>query len=216
MSDTAPQAAAAAAELVSPKTGERIRVPGREEEIDLVGHRVKSKVWDHRNGTYTCEFTPSKVGWLCVEVDYVVPGREESVPLQGSPWYPLVNSLPEWEVADVCAFVERAGFPELVRIFELRGVDGMALSALTEMSMEEELALTNKSLQRTLLYLIAQEMRGPLHLEAVDRVDELSLGQLGILDKKARERIVGFLEATTEKSSDVKEREEVRKVSKET
>jgi hypothetical protein len=53
MRDAVPQAAAAAAELVSPKTGERIRVPGREEEIERVGHRVKTKVWDHRNGTYT-------------------------------------------------------------------------------------------------------------------------------------------------------------------
>ena len=44
-------------------------------------------------------------------------------------------------------FFSLVGFPELVRIFELRGVDGMALSALTELSLEEELALTNKSLQ---------------------------------------------------------------------
>ena len=95
------------------------------------------QVWDHRNGTYTCEFTPPKVGWLCVEVEYVRAGTGDSVPLIGSPWYPLVSSLPEWEVEEVCAFIERAGFPEWVRTFAERGVDGLRLCSLTQLSLEK-------------------------------------------------------------------------------
>ena len=54
-----------------------------------------------------------------------------------------------------------------MRLFELRGVDGMALSALTEMSMEEELALTNKSLQEINKNRKKQFLASPLYIVAL-------------------------------------------------
>ena len=39
-------------------------------------------------------------------------------------------------------------------------------------------------------------------LEAVQGINELSLAQLGVLDKKGRERIVNFISQTTENTSE--------------
>jgi len=79
-------------------------------------------------------------------------------------------------VEDVALFVERCGYPELVRHFVLRHINGQRLCALTELLLEEELAITNKSLQRTVLYLIEQELKVPVVLEAVQQVLPLLQG----------------------------------------
>ena len=166
-------------EVSSPKTGQILDVPGFENEIARVGKPVASKVWDHKNGSYTCEFSPSRVGRLQIEVEMILANGDRS-PLRESPFYPLVSALPEWNAEEVGVFIERIGFPELSRVFVVRGVDGMRLCALTDMLMESELAITNKSMQRTLLYLIEQEMKVTVVLEAVNQVDDLSLAQMGI------------------------------------
>jgi hypothetical protein len=65
----------------------------------------------------------------------------------GSPSYPLVSAIPEWGPEEVGLFLERIGFPELSRQFMLQEVSGARMCAATELLLETELAVTNKSTQ---------------------------------------------------------------------
>ena len=199
-------------ELHSVMTGKAIEVAGLEGEVATVGKPLAVRVWDHRNGSYTCEFHPRRVGRLQIEIALMPRGQGgegDGEPVRGSPFYPLVNSIPEWDVEDVGLFVERIGFPELARNFVLKHITGQRLCALTEVLLDKELAIDNKSTQRTLMYLINLELKSSLEPDALlSRVDDVSLASLGILEKPKRERIVGFLAQTTEKSFEAMEAED--------
>jgi len=131
--------------------GQTLDVPGFEDEIARVGKPLASKVWYHKNSSETCEFTPSRVGRLQIEVGKILAKGDRS-PFRESPFYPLVSAQPEWNAEGVVVFTERIWFPEISWVFVMRGVIDMRLFALTDMLMESELAITNKSMQRTLLY----------------------------------------------------------------
>jgi hypothetical protein len=128
--------------LASAATRQALVVPGLEAEVGWIGRRVPCKLWDHRNGTYTCQFVPQRVGRLRIEVALLTGGgvgeREAegggerdrdgaggggsggarttstTEALRGSPFYPLVSSIPEWGVHEVTTR-ERKGERERAR-----------------------------------------------------------------------------------------------------